>query len=827
MPKASYDPSRIEPYWQARWEADALYQAVDFEKSKPKWYALVMFPYTSGDLHVGHWFAYTGPDVHARYRRMRGYNVLFPFGFDAFGLPAENAAIKNGGHPADYTTVNMERMVAQLRTMGSAFQWDRRLATSEPKYYRWTQWLFLQLYKKGLAYKAKAPVNWCPKDQTVLANEQVIDGRCERCDSLVVKKELEQWFFRITDYAEELLSYDGLDWPERVRTMQTNWIGRSEGLEVDFTAITSDGSEEKMRIFTTRADTLFGVTFMVLAPEHPLVGQVTTDEQRADVEAFVEVALNTSEIDRQSTEREKTGVFTGGHAINPVNGEKVPIWVADYVLITYGTGAIMAVPASDERDFEFAKKFDLPIREVVSPTGKPSRELKEAWVGEGTLVNSGRFDGLVAKGPAIAQINAWVKAQGWGEPTVRYRLRDWLISRQRYWGAPIPIIYCEEHGEVPVPDADLPVRLPRDVDFKPTGASPLTTSAEFVNTTCPTCGKPARRETDTMDTFVDSSWYFLRYTSPHEDSAPCDRRAVDYWMPVDQYMGGIEHAILHLLYSRFFVKALRDCGLLGFSEPFTNLRNQGMIVFGGSKMSKSRGNVKAPDEMVQSHGADAVRLYMLFIAPWSEGGSWYEEGIDGTRRFLNGVHFLVTQTYPKKATEGDSREERELVRLTHQTIKSCTEDIDAFKFNTYIASLMKLRNSVQDVHKSEVAATVAYRRAIDAMVLLLAPAAPHLAEELWRITAHDYSVHLQPWPEYDQALSAAEEFELVVQVNGKVRDRLMLPVGVDEDHVRQTVLSRPKIVDLLDGKQPRKVIYIPSKIFSIVLEDLASTDTME
>jgi leucyl-tRNA synthetase len=815
--KTQYDPATIEPYWQQRWAADDLYRAVDFDTTREKWYALVMFPYTSGDLHVGHWFAYTGPDVHARYKRMRGHNVLFPFGFDAFGLPAENAAIKNGGHPADYTAVAMERMMAQLKTLGASFQWDRRLATSDPEYYKWTQWLFLQLYQKGLAYKAKAPVNWCPNDQTVLANEQVIDGRCERCGTLVVKKELEQWFFRITAYADELLNFDHIDWPDRVRVMQTNWIGRSEGVEVDFTALTESGGEEKMRIFTTRPDTLFGVTFMVLAPEHPLVDQVTTEARREKVKAYVEAARSVSEVDRQSTEAAKTGVFTGGYAVNPVNGESVPIWVADYVLMSYGTGAIMAVPSGDQRDFEFAKKFDLPIREVVSPTGEPTAELTSAWVGEGILVNSGRFNGLVAKGPAIAEINAWIKAQGMGEPTVRYRLRDWLISRQRYWGAPIPIIYCEEHGEVPVPEADLPVRLPRDVDFKPGGDSPLARSAEFVNTTCPMCGKPARRETDTMDTFVDSSWYYLRYTSPHETEAPFNRRAVDYWMPVDQYMGGIEHAILHLLYSRFFVKALRDIGLLSFGEPFKRLRNQGMIVFGGAKMSKSRGNVKAPDAMVQSHGADAVRLYMLFIAPWSEGGSWYEEGIDGTRRFLTGVHFLATQTYPAKAEETDTPEARELVRLTHQTIRACTEDVEQFKFNTFVANLMKLRNALQEAHKTEVATSGAYKRAIDALILLLSPAAPHLAEELWRATGHQYSVHQQPWPEYDENLSAADEFELVVQVNGKVRDRLMFPVGADEDRVRQAVLARPRVVELLNGGQPRKVIYIPGKILSIVL----------
>ncbi|MEA2645174.1 MAG: leucyl-tRNA synthetase [Chloroflexota bacterium] len=817
MPQ-SYNPNEIEPRWQQRWAADDLYRAADFADDRPKWYALVMFPYTSGDLHVGHWFAYVGPDVHARYKRMRGYNVLFPFGFDAFGLPAENAAIKDGIHPADYTRDNVARMMAQLQTLGAAFDFSRKLETCDPDYYRWTQWIFLQLFKRGLAYKSRAPVNWCPKDQTVLANEQVIDGRCERCDTPVVKKELEQWFFKITDYADELLKFDGLDWPEKVVTMQTNWIGRSEGLEVDFKAITTSGDEAPMRIFTTRPDTLFGVTFMVLAPEHPLVARVTTDDRRADVDAYVAEARNASDIDRQSTEREKTGVFTGGHAVNPLNGERVPIWVADYVLMTYGTGAIMAVPAHDERDFAFARKFGLEVRPVISPEGEPVAEMTEPYIGEGTLVNSGRFDGLRAPQPAIEEINAHVKAQGWGEPTVAYRLRDWLISRQRYWGAPIPVVYCDEHGTVAVPDDQLPVLLPREVDFTPEGHSPLGSVPEFVATTCPTCGKPARRDTDTMDTFVDSSWYYLRYTSPGLAGAAFDPAAVDFWMPVDQYMGGVEHAILHLLYSRFFVKALRDGGMLAFDEPFTRLRNQGMIIHGGSKMSKSKGNVKAPDLMVHSHGADAVRLYMLFIAPWSDGGLWYDEGIDGTRRFLTGVHHLVTTSYPADdAAPLESAEERELVRLTHQTIRAVTEDIEHFKFNTYVASLMKLRNALQDAHRTELARSVEYRRAIDALLLLLAPAAPHLAEELWRVTGHDYSIHQHAWPTFDESLAAADEFELVVQVNGKVRDRVMLPVGTDEDHVRQTVLARPKVADLLDGRSPKKIIYIPGRVLSIVL----------
>ncbi|GAC1329730.1 MAG: leucine--tRNA ligase [Candidatus Dormibacteria bacterium] len=818
MARGNYDPAEIEPRWQQRWAEDALYQAQDRDPDRPKWYALVMFPYTSGDLHVGHWFAYTGPDVHARYKRMKGYNVLFPFGFDAFGLPAENAAIKDGIHPSEYTTANIERMLVQLRTLGSTFEFGRQVVTSEVSYYRWTQWLFLQLFKKGLAYRASAPVNWCPRDQTVLANEQVVNGLCERCDTPVVKKELEQWFFRITNYAEELLKFDGLDWPEKVVTMQTNWIGRSEGLLADFVVRLAGGGEDKLRIFTTRPDTLFGVTFMVVAPEHPLVDQLTTDERRAEVHAYVEQARNASEIDRQSTEREKTGVFTGGYAINPMNGEQVPVWVADYVLMTYGTGAIMAVPAHDERDFAFAQKYGLEVREVISPSGEAGGPLQEAHTGEGTLVNSGRFNGLVAKSEGIQDIVDYVKAQGWGEPTVVYRLRDWLLSRQRYWGAPIPIIYCPQHGAVAVPEDQLPVELPREAEFRPTGDSPLAAVREFVETTCPQCGQSARRETDTMDTFVDSSWYYLRYCSPGDTEHAFDPELVRSWMAVDQYMGGVEHAILHLLYSRFFVKALRDCGLLTLDEPFKRLRNQGMITHAGGKMSKSKGNVKAPDDMVRSHGADAVRLYMLFIAPWSDGGVWSEEGIDGTRRFLNGVHYLATQTYAQSgAVEGDSAEERDLVRLTHQTIRAVTDDIEHFKLNTYVSALMKLRNAIQDASRTETGRTVAYRRAIDTLLVLLAPAAPHLAEELWVETGHPYSVHQQHWPVYDEGLVRAAEFELVVQVNGKARDRFTLPVGIDEDRVRHEVLSRARIVEILDGRSPKKIIYVPGRIFSIVV----------
>jgi leucyl-tRNA synthetase len=816
--RGQYDPAAIEAKWQARWEADGLHRSVDGDQSRHKWYALVMFPYTSGDLHIGHWYAYVPPDVHARHRRMKGYNVMFPFGFDAFGLPAENAAIQDGIHPADYTNQNIERMSAQLRTMGAGFEWDRLVVTCDPAYYRWTQWLFLQLFHKGLAYRAKAPVNWCPKDQTVLANEQVIDGACERCGTPVIKKELEQWFLRITDYAEELLDFSGLEWPDKVVAMQTNWIGRSEGLEMDFPLPLPEGSGDTIRIFTTRSDTLFGVTFMVLAPEHPLVERITTQERRTEVAAYVEKARKESEIERQSTEREKTGVFTGAYAINPINNERVRVYIADYVLMSYGTGAIMGVPAHDERDFEFARKYGLEIREVISPTGEPSGPLSEAFVGEGTLVNSGEFSGMHAKQDAIVAINAHVKAHGWGEPTVRYRLRDWLISRQRYWGPPIPIIYCEEHGAVPVPESALPVLLPREADFKPGGESPLARVKEFVETVCPICGEKARRETDTMDTFVDSSWYYLRYTSPRDEEAAFDQDNVHYWMPVDQYMGGVEHAILHLLYSRFLIKGLRDTGLLKFSEPFTRLQNQGMIIQGGAKMSKSRGNVIPPDKMVVTHGADAVRLYLMFMGPWAEGGIWHNEGLNGTRSFLNRVHHLASQTYPKEMSEEfDAGREHELVRLTHKTIKRCSEDVEAFKFNTYIARLMEFTNALQKESKTEVARSSAYRRALEALLLLLAPCAPHLAEELWVLTGHEYSIHQQRWPAYDDALVAEGEFELVVQVNGKVRDRVTLPVGTPEDRVHQVVLARPKIAQLLDGQTPRKMIYVPGKLLSIVV----------
>jgi len=813
-----YTPAEIEPKWQARWEADQLYRSSDEPGAGHKWYALTMFPYTSGDLHVGHWFAFSVPDVHARYKRMRGNNVMFPIGFDAFGLPAENAAIKEGIHPAEYTSRNMRNMTRQFKSMGASFEWDRLVVTCEPDYYRWTQWLFLQFFKKGLAYRAMAPVNWCPKDQTVLANEQVIDGRCERCDTPVIKKDLEQWFFKITDYAEELLRFDGLDWPEHIVTMQTNWIGRSEGLEMDFPVELSDGSQDKLRIYTTRPDTLFGVTFMVVAPEHPLVPRLTTERHRENVEQYVARARNETEIERLSTEREKSGVFTGAYATNPMNGERVPVYVADYVLMTYGTGAIMGVPGHDDRDFEFAKKYDLEIREVISPTGESTGELREAFTGEGKLVNSGQFDGMAPKADAIAAINSYVRTQGWGEPAVKYRIRDWLLSRQRYWGPPIPIVYCEEHGAVPLPESELPVLLPYDVDFQPGGDSPLARSAAFVSATCPTCGKPARRDTDTMDTFVDSSWYFLRYVSPRYEDGPWTDSGADTWLAVDQYMGGAEHAVLHLLYSRFFIKALRDMGLLQINEPFIRLRNQGMIVQGGAKMSKSRGNVIPPDEMVRAHGADAVRAALMFMGPWAEGGTWDDANVEAIHRFLARVYTLVQKVRELPVSDGAGSEaEHDLLRISHRAVKECTEDIEALKMNTYISTLMTLTRELERHARTDVGRTSAFRRSLDTLILLLAPCTPHLAEELWANTGHEYSVHRQKWPAYDPAMAAAEEFELVVQVNGKVRARVTLPTAVSEEKVKEVALAQARVQEFLGGKAPRKMIYIPGKILSIVV----------
>ena len=630
-----YDHQAIEAKWRERWEKDGIYH-VDDDDSRPNWYELHMYPYPSGDLHIGHWYAMSGADLHARFKRMSGFNVLHPMGFDAFGLNAENAAIQRGIHPFKWTMSNIENMRLQLRSMGPMYDWDREIITCTPDYYKWNQWFFLQFNKRGQADRGFAPVNWCPSCKTVLANEQVIDGMCERSDTPVEQRDMNQWFFKITDYAEELLDQSKIDWPERINTMQTNWVGRSEGVEVEFD-ISEYGLEQKtLRTFTTRIDTVFGVTFVVLAPEHPLVPELTIKEQKAEVADYIHQASLETEIERLSTEKEKTGVFTGAYCINRLNGERVPILTADYVLHTYGTGVVMGVPAHDARDFIFAKKYGLPIRVVVAPADWDGGDLEDAYLAEGTQVNSGEFDGL-SSSEGLQKIADHIEAQGWGERKVNYRMRDWLVSRQRYWGTPIPIIYCPECGEVPVPDDELPVVLPEDAEFLPTGESPLALHEGFVNVPCPDCGRPSKRETDTMDTFVDSSWYFLRYASAGFQDGPFDPEAIKKWNPVDQYTGGVEHAVMHLLYARFFTKALRDLGLIDFDEPFVRLFNQGTIIYQHQKMSKSRGNVIAPDDYVSEVGADVVRSYLMFLGPWEAGGDWSDSGINGVARWANRV----------------------------------------------------------------------------------------------------------------------------------------------------------------------------------------------
>ncbi|MDQ7801711.1 MAG: leucine--tRNA ligase [Armatimonadota bacterium] len=814
-----YDPRALEAKWQARWERDGLYRTPD-RSDRPKFYFLTMYPYPSGDLHIGHWYAMAPSDAAARYRRMRGYNVLFPIGFDAFGLPAENAAIKHGIHPKTWTLGNIERMRRQLRSMGAMFDWSREIVTCEPEYYRWNQWFFLKFYEAGLAYRALAPVDWCPNCNTTLAREQVVgaDRRCERCDTPVVKKDLEQWFFRITKYADELLDFSGIDWPERIITMQRNWIGRSEGAEVTFTAHAPDGSQHPLVVFTTRPDTLWGATFMVLAPEHPLVPVLTAPDRRAEVEAYTYQARRQSEIDRMSTEREKTGVFLGSYATNPVNDQRIPIWIADYVLMGYGTGAIMGVPAHDQRDFEFARKYGLPVPVVIQPPGEPLLEpLAAAYEGPGRMVNSGPFDGTpVPEG--IPRVIAWLEETGRGRRAVNYRLRDWLISRQRYWGTPIPIVYCQRCGTVPVPYEDLPVLLPEDVDFMPTGESPLKYHEGFRRTHCPRCQGPAERETDTMDTFVDSSWYQYRYLSPHEDRAPFDPEQVAYWCPVDQYTGGAEHAVMHLLYTRFFTKALADLGLLPFREPMLRLFNQGVILGeDGEKMSKSRGNVVDPDEQVARYGADVVRAYLMFMRPWEEGGPWSSRDIEGVARFLRRVWDLVTG--PTQRLQGPWPEDEvlELRRRTHRTVRKVTEDFERFGFNTALAALMELTNHLYRV-RERLVGSPAWEEALRSLILMLAPVAPHLAEELWERIGGPYSVHTQAWPTYDPELARTPEVTLVVQVDGRVRDRLTVPEDLPEAEARALALASERVRQHLDGRVVKDVVYVPGKVVNIVSE---------
>ena len=822
-----YSPQSIEKKWQSKWLAENVYKT-EMDTEKPKYYSLEMFPYPSGNLHMGHVRNYSIGDVLARYKTMEGFNVIHPMGFDAFGMPAENAAIKHGVKPSDWTYSNMDNMKRQQREMGLSYDWDRAVATCSPDYYRWTQWLFQLFYKRGLAYKKKAYVNWCETCGTVLANEQVIEGKCWRCDSDVVKKDLSQWFLKITDYADVLLKDLDLlkGWPERVKIMQENWIGRSEGLEFSL-----DVPElgEKIAAYTTRPDTVYGITFLALAAEHPLIERICQNNPKAEeIRAFCKKAQNQSEMERTSSESEKEGIFTGLYAINPFNGNKVEIWVTNYVLAEYGTGAVIGVPSEDQRDWMFATKYNLNIIITLQPKDRELKleEMTEAYVDKaGVLVNSAEFSGMDIKA-AMKGIMDKAEAEGFGKRRVNYRLRDWLISRQRYWGAPIPVIYCPDCGEQLVPEDQLPVMLPEDVKFEQGAVSPLAQSESFVNCTCPKCGKPARRETDTMDTFICSSWYYLRYTDPHNDKLPFDKDKVNYWAPVDQYIGGIEHAILHLLYSRFFTKVLRDAGMVDFSEPFTNLLTQGMVLKDGSKMSKSKGNVVSPEEIIAQYGADTARLFILFAAPVDRDLDWSDEGVAGASRFLKRV-WRIMETFEAQIKAGQdeydvsslTEEEKELRRVLHTTIKKVTEDIrDRFMFNTAISSIMELVNAFYAFQNSETINGNLVREVSVAIIKLLAPFAPHITEELWSILIGEGSVHQQKWPECDEAATVKAEVQIVLQINGKVRDRIMIATGISREEMEVAAKANARVQELTAGKTIVKMICVPDKLVNIVVK---------
>jgi leucyl-tRNA synthetase len=816
-----YNFRSIEPKWQKSWREKKLFKMQE-DSPRPKYYCLMMFPYPSAELHVGHGRNYIIGDVLARYKMMQGFNVLAPMGWDAFGLPAENAAIKLNIHPKESTWNNIARMKVQLTQWGVEYDWDREFASCEPLYCKWTQWLFLQLYKKGLAYKKQAAVNWCSSCNTVLANEQVIDGECERCSTEIIQRDLSQWFFKITDYAEELLDMSHLgNWPERVKIMQTNWIGKSQGVTINF-ELAETG--EPVPCFTTRPDTVFGVTYLVLAPEHPLVRKLTEGTPiEKEVAEFVERCRKMDRIARTSADVEKEGLFIGKHIVNPVNGERVPLWIANYALMDYGTGAVMAVPAHDQRDFEFAKKYDLPIRVVVQrPEGGLAEDtMTEAFEDNGVGTNSAQFDGLPT--PEVKEkIGLWMEEQKTGERGVNYRLRDWLISRQRYWGAPIPIIYCDKCGTVPAPESELPIYLPDVVEFKPTGESPLALSSEFLNTTCPECGGAAKRETDTMDTFMDSSWYYMRFLSPHDEDRVFDSDLVNKWLPVDQYIGGIEHAILHLLYSRFFTKVLRDLGLVDFHEPFKNLFTQGMIIKDGAKMSKSKGNVVSPDGLIKKYGADTVRIYTLFTGPPDKDAEWNDRAVEGAYRFLGRVWRLVQQHVDRvRSCDGKSptelnEVETEVRRIVHLTIKKVTIDIeDRFHYNTAISALMEMVNSLYTADLAGASPSIV-KEALETLLTLLYPMAPHICEELWHDFGNSESLLLREWPKYDEEAIKTEEVLIVAQVNGKIRGRLVVPAGCDEEDVKKAALNDPNVQKHVAGKNIRKVIVVPGKLVNIV-----------
>lgn len=820
--KNHYDFTEIEKKWQESWKEQDCYR-VEAEENKSKYYLLEMFPYPSGNLHMGHVRNYSIGDVVARYKNMQGFNVLHPMGWDAFGLPAENAAIQRGIHPAEWTWSNIEHMRGQLQALGLSYDWEREVATCHPEYYRWGQWLFLKFYEKGLIYKKKAPVNWCEGCQTVLANEQVKDGLCWRCDSVVAPRELEQWFIRITDYADVLL--EDLDlltgWPEKVKIMQENWIGRSEGAEIDFQV---EGLEEKITVYTTRPDTIFGVSYMVLAPEHPLVAKLTRGTSyEQEVDSFIQRVKEQNEITR-TNEAEKEGMFIGKYVLNPVSGEKVPLWIANYVLMQYGTGAVMGVPAHDERDFTFARKYKLPIPIVIQPKGKELKveDMTTAHPAEGVLVNSGEFSGMEST-KALQAIIEFVEKQGVGKRKINYRLRDWLVSRQRYWGNPIPFIYCEQCGLVPVPEKDLPVLLPENVDFRANlGGSPLARTEEFVNTTCPKCGGQAKRETDTMDTFICSSWYFLRFTSPRYQESAFATKQANYWMSVDQYIGGIEHAILHLLYARFFTKVLADLNLLEAREPFANLLTQGMVIKDGAKMSKSKGNVVDPDRIVKEYGADTARLFILFAAPPERDLEWSDQGVEGAFRFLNRVWRLVrdySERVAKVAEEISSLDsnDKEMIKAVHQAIKKVTEDLERFNFNTAISAIMELVNSLY-LQKDKNQNVHLWKHSLKKLILLLSPFAPHLTEELWQAIGEKGSIHQEKWPEFNPEFIVEEEITIVVQVNGKVRDKITVAASLEEEELKAQALRSEKVQLALLDKTLAKVILVPKKLVNIVVK---------
>ena len=819
-----YVPKNVEEKWQKHWETGKSFKVTE-NGGKQKYYLLEMFPYPSGRIHMGHVRNYSIGDVVARFKRMKGFNVLHPMGWDAFGMPAENAAIQNRSHPATWTHENIAYMRGQLKKMGLSYDWDRELATCDVEYYAWEQRIFLQMFEQGLAYKKTSYVNWCPKCETVLANEQVEDGGCWRCDSSVVQKELEQWFFRITDYAEELLDYTNKlpGWPERVLVMQRNWIGKSYGCEIDFPL---DGKTGKIRVYTTRQDTLYGATFMSLAPEHPMALELTTPERRAEVAAFVDKVKKTDKIRRTADDLEKEGVFTGSYCINPVTNAKMPIYLANFVLFEYGTGAVMAVPTHDQRDFEFAKKYDLPLQVVIQPEGEALDpvSMTSAYTEVGTMVNSGPFDGMRSD-EAKEKIAEHLDREGIGTKTVNFRLRDWGISRQRYWGNPIPVIYCESCGVVPVPENDLPVVLPMDVAFTGEGGSPLAKIDSFANVACPLCGKPARRETDTMDTFVQSSWYFLRYCCPDFTAGPIDTSRAQYWMSVDQYIGGIEHAVLHLLYARFFTKVLRDLGYVDVDEPFTNLLTQGMVIKDGSKMSKSKGNVVDPNALIDRYGADTARLFSLFAAPPEKDLDWSDQGVDGSYRFINRVWKLVAEALPFIEKSGIvdlaafSDDARSLRRTIHKTIRKVTEDLDErFHFNTAIAAVMELVNAIYAFEPKNAPENAAVlREGVESVVLLLSPFVPHVTEELWEAIGHQGGVEATGWPTWEEAATVDEELLIVIQVNGKLRGKVTVPAGAAEDAVKEAAFADERVKSWLDGKQVRKAIYVPGKLLNIVV----------